>query len=173
MLWFVLGALTLLLTYAGIRARAVGPLFSDQHLLELAARLPELKQLALASVGTTGVATSMLSVVYTITEEGSEWSHHLSVSSSVTPARAAGTFFLGLLRGAFGLAGARTEVFVTRTHVFHLVAQLSPEAQRAFVQRPLDAPDATRLRDLAIDGRGVLLPLLQERALPADATASS
>jgi hypothetical protein len=175
MLWFALGVLALLLTYGAIRARAVGPLFSDQHLIELAGKLPELKEAALASPSNrdgdapapSSVATGMLSVAYTISEDDGTWVHHLSVSSPVTPARAAGTFFLGLLRGELGLAGSRTEVFVTRTNVFHLVAYLSPEAHDAFVKRQPGAPDATRLRDLAIDGRGVLLPLLQERALPA------
>ncbi len=88
------------------------------------------------------------------------------MSSPITPARAAGTFFLGLVRGVLGIDGAPASVFVSQNHVFHLVVRLSEAEQAAFVARPFDAQTPAQLRGLAIDGRRVLLPQLVEREVP-------
>jgi hypothetical protein len=166
MLWFAVGLLAFLFVYAALRARKMGPLFSDEHLTEIAAGLAELKRGALAGPPEEPAAlrTAMLGVAYSIALDEGVWVHHLSVSSPVTPARAAGTFFLGLVRGRLGLDAYPLEAFVTQNHVFHLVVRLSEEEQRAFVERSLEATDAEGLRAVANAGRSALLPRLQERA---------
>ncbi len=171
MIWFALAVSGIVLAYAFARASRLGPLFSDEHLSEVAALLPELKRLALARApddAPAGVATSSLTVGYTISprEEGG-WVHHLSVSSPVTPARAAGTFFLGLVRGTLGVTGQPSDVLVSQSHVFHVIVPLSDEEQEAFVARPVDTLTPAELRGLAIAGRGALLPRLVERSVPA------
>src|SRR5580704_2960043 len=114
MFWFALGVLALLLLYAAVRARKLAPLFADDHLAEVAAQLPELKRRALGGGedGPASFQTSLLNVAYSIARDEPGWRHHLSVSSPVTPARAAGTFFLGLLRGVLRLEGFPLEAFV-------------------------------------------------------------
>jgi hypothetical protein len=171
MLWLGLGVLALLLVYAAARARKLAPLFADEHLKEVAAQLPELKRRALAGEGDepASITTSLLGAAYTITREGPGWVHHLSVSSPVTPARAAGTFFLGLLRGLLRLEGYPLEAFVSPNHVFHLVVRLSDEQEAAFAGAALAPMAPEALRGVAIAGRSVLFPLLQERAVPAAA----
>jgi hypothetical protein len=165
MIWFALGALVLLLGYAFLRARSMGPLFADDHLAALGARLPELRREAIAGKPEepASVVTETLTVAYGIRRGEGDVTHHLSVSSGVTPARGAGTFFLGLLRGALGLEGKPFEAFVTETHVFHLVVRLTPEEQKAFEAAELSASDAGALREKAITGRAVILPVLKER----------
>ena len=169
MFWLAFGASLFVLTYILSRARQVRPLFADQHLSEVAALLPDLKRQALAG----GVdhpasgSTAALTVGYTITHAETTWEHHLSVSSPVTPARAAGTFFLGLVRGALGIDGPPAAVFVSNHQVFHLIVRLSEAEHAAFVARPVVSPAPVELRGLAIDGRRVLLPQVVERAAPA------
>ena len=172
MLWFCLGALVVLLTYAWSRAKKMGPLFTDEHLAEVAALLPELKRKAIAGQEGEPASsqTSALALAYTIDREGeASWVHHLSVSSPLTPARAAGTFFLGLGRARLGLGAYRSEAFVSQNHVFHLVVRLSDEEQEAFAALPMEPMAPDELRGLAIAGRAVLLPQLQDRAVPLPA----
>jgi hypothetical protein len=172
MFWFGLGVLAILLMYGFVRARAVGPLFSDDHLAELASKVAHLKAQALAAPADSpaSMTTALMSVAYTVrldADGDGAWVHHLSLSTPVTPARAAGTFFLGLLRGLLELSGPRADAFVTQAHVFHLVVRLSPEQHETFKTNSVDVPDAAGLRAFAIEGRGVLLPVLKERQVPA------
>ena len=169
MIWFALAASGFLLVYAFVRARRLGPLFSDEHLVQVAALLPELKQRALARTDDDrpSGSTPAITLGDTIREDEGMWVHHLSVSSPVTPARAAGTFFLGMVRGALGIAGSPAEVFVSQNQVFHLIVRLSEAEQEAFVARPVDVGSPIELREMAIAGRGALLPRLVERAVPA------
>ena len=167
MFWVALTVSGLLLAYAVVRARRLGPLFADEHLSEIARLLPELKRRALAAPDDpASLHTTTLAVGYTIARDEGVWSHHLSVSSPVTPARAAGTFFLGLVRGALGLDGPPAEVFVSQHQVFHLIVRLTDDEQKAFVDRPIEALTPLALRDLAIAGRSALMPRLVERAVP-------
>jgi hypothetical protein len=168
MFWVALAVSGLVLIYAFVRARRLGPLFADPHLSEVAALLPDLKRRALAGTRAdpASVRTATLVVGYTIRCDEGVWSHHLSVSSPVTPARAAGTFFLGLVRGVLGLSGPPAEVFVSQSQVFHLIVRLSEDEQKAFVARPVEVVGPTELRGIAIAGRGVLMPRLVERAVP-------
>lgn len=167
MLWFAL-AITVVCVYAIVRARRLGPLFADEHLAEVAALLPDLKRRALAGVESdpASLRTSTLAVAYTITRDEGAWVHHVSVSSPVTPARAAGTFFLGLVRGVLGLAEAPAEAFVSQGQVFHLITRLSDEEQKVFTDRAIPVAQPIEVRRLAIAGRAVLLPRLVERAVP-------
>ncbi len=167
MIWFALGVLVLLLAFAGVRAWKMGPLFADDHLAAVGARLPELKRNALAGRAEepAAFATAMLVVAYSVEHREGEWVHHVSVSSPVTPARAAGTFFLGLVRGMLRLEAYPEEVFVSQNHVFHLVARLSDKEQRAFAKRAVEPKGTAELRSVAIAGRGVLFPKLQERVV--------
>jgi hypothetical protein len=171
MLWFAIGLLAVLLLYAAARARKLAPLFTDGHLAEVAAQLPDLKRRALA--GGEGppasFQTSLLAAAYSIARDEPGWVHHLSVSSPVTPARAAGTFFLGLLRGVLRLDAYPLEAFVSPSQVFHLVVRLSDEQQQAFVDQPVEAMTTEALRGVAIAGRGVIFPVLKERDVPAPA----
>lgn len=168
MFWFALGVSGILIVYAVVRARRLGPLFADEHLADVAALLPDLKQRALAGGADdpASLRTAMLTVGYTIHRDEGSWVHHVSVSSPVTPARAAGTFFLGLVRGVLGLQGPPVEAFVTHNQVFHVSVRLSDEEQSAFVARPVEAAAPAELRGIAIAGRGMLLPRLVERAVP-------
>jgi hypothetical protein len=168
MLWFALGVVAVLLVYAATRARKMGPLFMDDHLREVAALLPDLRQRALAGPPDTPATatTALLRVSYSIADDAGAWVHHVSVSSPVTPARAAGTFFLGLVRSVLRLDAQPVEVFVSQNHVFHLVTRLSSEEQAAFVAHAVEVGDANALRDAAIAGRAALLPRLAERAVP-------
>jgi hypothetical protein len=178
MFWFGLGVLVVLLVYAAARARTMGPLFTDDHLLEVAALLPELKRSALAGPpeSPATASTALLHVSYSIADDAGAWTHHVSVSSPVTPARAAGTFFLGLVRGVLRLdVQPKVEVFVSQNHVFHLITRLSPDEHAAFAALRVPADDAMALRAAAIAGRAALLPRLTERAvkLPSPAGAKS
>ncbi len=185
MFWFGLGVLVVLLVYAAARARKMGPLFTDDHLLEVAALLPDLKRSALAGPPDppATATTALLRISYSISpgssssisDQAGAWVHHVSVSSPVTPARAAGTFFLGLVRGVLRLDVQPVEVFVSQNHVFHLITRLSPDEQAAFAARTVSPDDVTALRDAAIAGRAVLLPRLAERAvkLPSPAGTKS
>jgi hypothetical protein len=168
MLWFSIGVIALLLLYAAVRAKKMAPLFADDHLTELLALLPELKRTALAGQGgpPPSARTSALAVAYTISRGEAGWVHHLSVSNMTTPARAAGTFFLGLLRGALRLEEYPAEAFVSQGHVFHLVVRLSEEQEKVFADRSIDAMGPGELRGLAMAGRSALLPRLEERAVP-------
>jgi hypothetical protein len=171
MLWLGLGLLAFLLVYAAARARKMGPLFADEHLAEVASGVAELKRGALAGEAhhPASLQTAALGVAYSITLDEGAWVHHVSVSSPVTPARAAGTFFLGLLRGLLRLDAYPEEVFVSQNHVFHLIARLTEDEQKAFADLPIEPKEPTELRSLAIAGRAALLPRLEERAvlLPA------
>jgi hypothetical protein len=171
MFWFALGVLALLLLYAAARARKLSPLFADEHLAEVAAQLPDLKRRALTGGedGPASLQTSLLAAAYSIARDEPGWVHHLSVSSPVTPARAAGTFFLGLLRGALRLDGYPLEAFVSPSHVFHLVVRLTDEQHRAFGDQAVEPMTPEALRGVAIAGRGVLFPVLRERDMPAPA----
>jgi hypothetical protein len=165
MIWVVLGVAVL--AFLAFRAKKMGPLFADAHLAEIAALLPELKRQALAGQAAPPASfrTSVLGVAYTITRHEGVWVHHLSVSNPVTPARAAGTFFLGLVRGLLGLEAYPQEAFVSQNHVFHLVAHLSDDEQRAFAETLVEPRDPGALRAVALAGRGALLPRLEERAV--------
>jgi hypothetical protein len=170
MFWLALAASGILLVYAVARARQMGPLFADEHLSTVAALLPDLKQRALAWQAEderASASTGLLNLMYTVRCEEGVWCHHLSVSSPVTPARAAGTFFLGMLRGVLGLNGPPAEVFVSQNQVFHLIVPLSEAEHEAFIARPIEALTPIELRELAIAGRAVLMPRLVERAVPA------
>jgi hypothetical protein len=171
MLWFSLGLLAFLLLYAAARAREMGPLFADEHLAEVAASVAELKQRALAGEADppASLQTAALGVAYTITLDEGTWVHHVSVSSPVTPARAAGAFFLGLLRGLLRLDAYPQEAFVSQNHVFHLVVRLTEDEQKAFADLPIEPKEPTELRSVAIAGRAALLPRLLERAVPLPA----
>jgi hypothetical protein len=169
MIWFALGALALLLGYAFLRARSLGPLFADDHLAAIGKQLPDLKRAALAGrpEEPASIATETLVIAYGIRRAPDEVSHHLSVSSPVTAARGAGTFFLGLLRSALGLEGRPFDAFVSETNVFHLRVRLTPKEQAAFEAQDLAVLDAGALREKAIAGRAVLQPVLRERAASA------
>jgi hypothetical protein len=168
MLWIGLAAVLLLILYVLLTGRRMGPLFSDEHLVELARAIPDLKRraLAAASDGPASFQTSVLAVAYTITRDETVWIHHISVSNPVTPARAAGTFFLGLVRGILSLEVTPGEVFVSQNRVFHLIVALPDVQQSAFVAAPIETMEASRLRAVAVNGQRVLLPLLEERTLP-------
>jgi hypothetical protein len=116
--------------------------------------------------GPASLQTATLVVGYSVTRDEGVWVHYVSVSSAVTPARAAGTFFLGLVRGVLGLEGPPAEVFVSQNQVFHLIVRLSDEEQKVFADRPVAAAAPTELRRLAIAGRAALLPRLVERTMP-------
>ena len=172
LIWLpILGGFAVLLVYAATRARKMGPLFTDEHLLEVAALLPDLKRRALAGPPDppATATTALLRISYSISsgtaEDAGAWVHHVSVSSPVTPARAAGTFFLGLVRGVLRLDVEPVEVFVSQNHVFHLITRRSPDEQAAFAARTVSPGDVTALRDVAIAGRAALLPRLAERAV--------
>lgn len=168
MLWLALGVIALVIAYVTMTSRRMGPLFADSHLAQIASGLPELKQQALAGNAEqpASIRTSTLLVAYTISHEEEIWVHHLSVSSPVTPARAAGTFFLGLVRGLLGLEAYPQEAFVSQSHVFHLVVQLTEDEQQAFAKLSLEPKEPTALREIAVAGRRALLPHLAERAVP-------
>ncbi len=171
MLWLALGVMALVLVYVTMTSRRMGPLFADSHLAQLAAALPELKQQALSGSAEQPASfrTSTLAVAYTIRGEDGIWVHHLSVSSPVTPARAAGTFFLGLVRGLLGLEAYPQEAFVSQSHVFHLIVQLTEDEQQTFAKLSFEPKEPSALRQIAIAGRSALLPQLAERAVPRPA----
>jgi hypothetical protein len=166
MLWFCLGALALLLGFAAFRAKQMGPLLSDAHLAEVAAALPDLKKRALAQEGEEppSTRTSGILLGYGVEHERDKgWAHHLTVSSPISSAPPAGTFFLGLARGLLGLAGGSPDVFVTEGHVYHLVVRLTDKEQRAFVAREVKPPGPVELRGMGIEGRAALLPRVARR----------
>jgi hypothetical protein len=166
MLWFCLGALATLLGFAAYRAKQMGPLLSDVHLAEVAAALQDLKKDALARKGGEPPAarTSGITLGYGVEREGEKgWAHHLTVSSTISSAPPAGTFFLGLARGLLGLAEFPSEVFVTDGHVYHLVVRLTDKDQRTFVAREVRAAGPVELRGVGIQGRAALLPRVARR----------
>jgi hypothetical protein len=171
MRWLGLAVVLLLVLFVVLKGRRMGRLFSNEHLAEVARALPDLKRWALESREDRPAAfqTSALAVVYTITREDTAWVHHLSVSSPITPARAAGTFFLGLLRTLLRLDAYPAEAFVSQNHVFHLVVHLSDDQESAFAAAPLEPADASKLHEIAVDGRRAILPLLKERVVPTPA----
>lgn len=173
MRWVGLAVVLLLVLLVVLRGRRMVRLFSSEHLAEVALALPDLKRWALESREDRPAAfqTSALAVVYTITRENTAWVHHLSVSSPITAARAAGTFFLGLLRALLHLDACPAEAFVSQNDVFHLVARLSDDQQSAFAAAPLKPPDASKLHEIAVDGRRAILPLLKERVVPTPSHA--
>jgi hypothetical protein len=166
------------------RAGAMRALFEDAHLAEVAAQLPALKQAALALGSGPGqlpdpasmpvIQTPVMMVTYTAAQrEEHTWEHHLSISNAITPARAAGTFFLGMVSGLLGLdARPPSAVFVSQHHVFHLVVELSAGEQAAWEARAIPTLDAAALRQLAIDGQSRLMPLLTEQQVPVSPHAA-
>lgn len=168
MTWIWLGLAAFVLLVMGalffvLNGRRIGPLFSDEHLAEVASAVPALRRTALAQPADepASLQTSMLVAAYTVTREDTAWVHHISVSNAVTPARAAGTFFLGLLRGLLRLdAYPPFAVFVTQSQVFHLVVHLSDEQQDVFAAIPAVSAEPSKLRDIALAARQDLLPLL-------------
>jgi hypothetical protein len=166
MLWFCLGALALLLGFAAYRAKQMGPLLADAHLEEVAALLPDLKARALAGEEGEGASarTSGIAIGYRVEREGGKgWVHRLTVSSPISSAPPAGTFFLGLARSLLGLAASPPEVFVAEGHVYTLVVRLNDKEQRAYAAREVEAPGAAALRGMGIEGRAALMPRLVSR----------
>ncbi|MFO0590810.1 MAG: hypothetical protein U0441_24920 [Polyangiaceae bacterium] len=157
-----------MLLFVVLPARRMGPLFSDEHLVEIGRLLPELKRQALARQpdNPAVLQTDRLAVAYTVTPSDDQWVHHLSVSTPVTQARAAGTFFLGLVRGALHLEASPVDVFVTQNHVFHFIVALTDEQQASFVAAPVEHADARELRELAVRWQHALRPLLREQTVP-------
>jgi hypothetical protein len=168
MLWLALGFIALVVVYVTMTSRRMGPLFADAHLAQIAAALPELKQQALAGNAEqpASLRTSTLLVAYTVSHEEKVWIHHISLSSPVTPARAAGAFFLGLVRGLLCLEPYPQEAFVSQSHVFHLIVQLTEAEQQAFTSLSIEPREPSALRALAVAGRSALLRRLAERVVP-------
>jgi hypothetical protein len=166
------------------RAGAMRALFDDAHLAEVAAQIPALKQAALALGCGPGqlpdpgampvIQTPVMVVTYTAAQRDEHtWEHHLSISNAVTPARMAGTFFLGMVSSLLGLdARPPSAVFVSQHHVFHLVVELSASQQAAWQGQAIPTLDAAALRQLAIDGRSRLMPLLTEEQVPVSPHAA-
>ena len=170
MIWVALGVVLFLILFGYQRWKAMAPLFADEHLREVALALPELKQRALATQEPPpgeppSVQTAHLALAYSIAPEDGGWVHHLSVSNRLTPARAAGTFFLGLARGLLRLDPYPFNAFVSQAHVFHLEVRLSDDEAQAFAALPVEPKDAGELRALAAEGRSVILPRLVEARL--------
>ena len=88
MLWVGVGVVFFLVLYGFWRWKAMAPLFADEHLLEVARALPELKQRALAAEGAPGeppsFQTAHLAVAYSISRQGETFGHHLSVSNRLS-----------------------------------------------------------------------------------------
>jgi hypothetical protein len=174
MIWVTLGLLLFLALFGYQRWRRMAPLFADEHLAEVAAALPDLKRRALAAVGAEGGApaeppsaqTAHLALGYSIAREGEAWVHHVSVSNRITPARAAGAFFLGLARGLLRLEAAPFTAFVSQRLVFHVVVRLSDDEQRAFAARDIPAWGPFELRAIAVEGRVAILPRLGTAEVP-------
>jgi hypothetical protein len=175
MLWIALGVVLFLILFAYQRWKAMAPLFADEHLREVALALPELKRQALATPATNGAApaeppsiqTAHLALAYSISQQDGRWVHHVSASNRLTPARAAGTFFLGLARGLLRLDAYPFDAFVSRTHVFHLEVRLSDEEEQAFADLPVETKGAGELRTIATQGRSAILPRLGLATVPA------
>jgi hypothetical protein len=165
MLWVLLGVVLFLTVFGYQRWKSMAPLFTDQHVAEVAASLPDLKRRALAAEGgepgdPPSVQTAQLSLAYSISRDGADWVHHLSVSNPITPARAAGAFFLGLARGLLRLEAYPLTAFVSQRQVFHLVVRLSDDQQRAFAALAVEPKSAEDLRAIAVAGRSAILPRL-------------
>ncbi len=173
MLWVSLGVILFMALFGYQRWRSMAPLFADAHLAEVAAALPDLKRRALAAEGAPGdppsVETAHLALGYSVSRAGDAWEHHLSVSNRITPALAAGAFFLGLVRGVLRLDGASFTAFVSQRRVFHLIVRLSDEEERAFAALDVAPRTPGELRTIAIEGRSALLPRIgsAEVQLPA------
>jgi hypothetical protein len=168
MLFAILGAFAVFMFIIFLRAKGMGPLFANEHLLEVAAGLPELKRKALAGQKGESAAlqTRLVAIAYTISRDEGVWVHHLSVSNQITRARAAGTFFLGLLRSLLHLEAYPMKAFVSQNSVFHLVVRLSDDEETAFAARVIEPKDAAELHAIAAAGRGVILPQLAQVAVP-------
>jgi hypothetical protein len=168
MLWVFLGVVLFITLFGYQRWRRMAPLFADAHLVELAAALPDLKRRALAAKGgdPPSIQTAHLAVAYSISRDGAEWVHHLSVSNMITPAQAAGAFHLGLLRGVLRLDPYPMKAFVSQARVFHMVVRLSEDEERAFASLPIQPGGAEELRTIALEQRTAVLPRLGTAVVP-------
>jgi hypothetical protein len=174
MVWIVFVGVVLFMALFGYqRWKSMAPLFADEHLAEVAAALPDLKRRALAAGSSPGeppsIRTAYLDVGYSISREGAEWAHHLSVSNRITPARAAGALFLGLLRGVLRLEAYPLTAFVSRRNVFHLVVRLSDDEERTFAALDVASKPREELRTIAVEGRSAILPRLGSAEVPLPA----
>src|SRR5689334_3944021 len=82
-IWVGFGAVALLVVFGVWRWRGMGSLFSDDHLVEVAGRVAELKQRALEGQEDKrpSVQTAAMEMAYSIAREEGRWVHHLSVST--------------------------------------------------------------------------------------------
>ncbi len=165
MIWVALGVVLFLILFGYQRWKAMAPLFADEHLREVALALPELKRQALAfSEAAPGeppsIHTAHLALAYSIAQNEGGWVHHISARNRLTPARAAGTFFLGLARGILRLEAYPFQAFVSEGTIFHLEVRLSEAEERAFAEFPVETKDTGTLRAIASEGRSAILPRL-------------
>jgi hypothetical protein len=153
-MWWLLIGILLALAVLWLLAGYVGyqEVFADEHLREVAARLPALKRAALERVIAPGadaactpedpraMRTSVgLAVLYLVGREGDWFHHHLSVSlpDRRYTAHAVGDLFLWLLARLLGVGMDRLRLGISRRTVHHAVFTLSAEEHERFAARPV------------------------------------
>jgi hypothetical protein len=143
MLGWVLGAVAVLLVAIFVwgvwsRTRMYRRLFSDRHFLELAGAAVALQQAGLDRPITDSdqiksqsdprclLTSAGLAVVYTVSTNDSEITHHCSVSLAAGPtARAVGEIFLLLMTKLLGLPIDKLRVHIGSSTVHHALAILT------------------------------------------------
>jgi len=145
----------LVLLWLAARARRFAALFGDPHLLEIGRGLARVKAAALARVmhderdgPTTAddprvLSTSAgLAIVYTVSERGTDFVHHCSISVIGGPtAHAVGGAFLMFVARLLGLSQSELQCHVAPSTVHH--AQLSVDPARHAELAALPLPELT------------------------------
>ena len=158
--WVCIGTLvTGVVAWVVSRTRALGRIFSDYHLLEVAEGLAELKRAALSR---TAMETpnaddprllqtdAGLALFYTVTlNESGDYVHHGSVSvvGGHTTGAVGQTFCL-LWARLLGFPYERLTLSFSDSGVHHAVVILTEAEQSEFVNAPVEIPTPTQIRVL-------------------------
>lgn len=176
LLLVVLGLLTALLVSLTRRVRR---LYADSHFREILVSAGRLKADALASIqsGKSAYAAQLLTsapliIAYSVTHDAEPGLlHHISLSTPLTHAAAAGTYFLALVEWAVGLKEAtRVSTFVSENRVFHLVHRLDQGMHEHYAEVPVQQGlDVAAARKAALSRQSSLRSrLVREAADRAD-----
>lgn len=159
-----------------LRGRGMAVLYADAHLTEILAAIPRLRDDAAGAIDVSPPVAKIrtkapMLIAYSIATDGDTLLHHLSLSTTVTPSRATGAFFLALVDTALGFEGGARRAFVTQTRVFHLVRELSREQHERLVTTPLAALSLGAARERAMVVRDEIAAILETHELSPKASA--
>lgn len=158
-----------------LRGRGMAMLYADAHLLEVLAAIPQMKADAVANVGVSPPVAKIrtkapMLIAYSVTRDGDDFVHHLSLSTTVTPSQATGAFFLALLVTTLPFEEGERRAFVTQTRVFHLVQVLSAAAHQRYAEAQVATRDLAETRARVLGARDGILSILETHVLPTKAS---